>query len=319
MIRVLVGAVLALVALTCFAQGRREPVVMQLNWQAQADFGGYYAAKAEGLYDKAGLDVTLKQGGPQLNIHQLLAAGHVDFVMGTSVRTMVVRQQGVPIVSVGAFYQIDPVSIAVRSDSGIDKIADLKGKPVALPGIARLNYWPWLRQTVGVTDDQIRPFDPSYRTLVTDNVKAAQIYLTEAGYFFNKLGFKGKTLLLADFGWNPYSSTLDATDKLIAERPKVVSAFLKATAEGYRHYLANPKAAHAAIREANPDMDVEQMEAVHAIMKSRGLVDPGGGVKIGSMTDARWAQTFKLLSESGVLPPSFDYKKAYTLQFSNAL
>src|SRR5437867_8052934 len=98
------------------AQGTKlTPVVMQLNWHAQADHGGYFAAKAEGVYEKHGLDVTLKPGGPQLNIHQLLAAGQVDFVMGTSVRTMVIRNQGVPIVAVGAFYQKDPVTIAVHS------------------------------------------------------------------------------------------------------------------------------------------------------------------------------------------------------------
>ena len=50
------------------AQGTKlTPVVMQLNWHAQADHGGYFAAKAEGVYEKHGLDVTLKPGGPQLN------------------------------------------------------------------------------------------------------------------------------------------------------------------------------------------------------------------------------------------------------------
>src|SRR2546428_14167857 len=114
------------------ASAQLAPVTMQLNWHAQADFGGYFAAKAEGIYEKHGLDVTLKQGGPQLNIHQLLAAGQVDFVMGTSVRTMGIRNQGVPIVAVGAFYQKDPVTFMVHADSGYNQIADLKGKPVYL-------------------------------------------------------------------------------------------------------------------------------------------------------------------------------------------
>src|SRR5436190_19920405 len=90
------------------------PVTMQLNWHAQADFGGYFSAKADGIYEKHGLDVTIKQGGPQMNIHQLLAAGNVDFVMGTSVRTLMIRNSGVPIVAVGAFYQFDPVTILVH-------------------------------------------------------------------------------------------------------------------------------------------------------------------------------------------------------------
>ena len=300
-----------------FAAAQPQPVTMQLNWHAQADFGGYFAAKAEGLYEKAGLDVTIKQGGPQLNIHQLLAAGQVDFVMGTSVRTMVIRSQGAPIVAVGAFYQRDPVTIVVHA-GGIDKLADLKGRPISLPGIARLNYWPWLKATLGFTDDQIRPFDPSYRALALDKGGASQGYLTEDGYTFKKLGIAGKSLWLADFGWNPYASPLDTTDRVIAERPKVVEAFLKATAEGYRRYLQDPAKAFALINQANPSMSQEQMEYTYSVMKSRNLMDPPG-VKIGSMTDERWAQTFKILSESGVVPTGFDYRKAYTLQFVKAL
>lgn len=313
--------VLAVVATLCSSLAGAQaltPVIMQLNWHPQADFGGYFAAKAEGIYEKAGLDVTLKPGGPQLNIHQLLAAGQVDFVMGTSVRTMVIRNQGVPIVAVGAFYQKDPVTFMVHADSGFNQVSDLKGRPIYLPGIARLNYWPWLRSTLGFSDEQIRPYDRSYRALMLDRSAASQGYLTEDGFAFKKLGMSGKSLWLADFGWNPYSSTLDTTDKFIAEKPKVVEAFLKATAEGYRRYLQSPAAANALIRQYNAAMEQEQIDHAYSVMKSRGLIDPGG-VKIGSMTDARWEQTFKILSQSGVLPATFDYRGAYTLRFVNQL
>ena len=295
------------------------PVTMQLNWHAQADFGGYFAAKADGIYEKHGLDVTIKQGGPQMNIHQLLAAGHVDFVMGTSVRTLMIRNQGVPIVAVGAFYQFDPVTILVHEGSGINSPADLKGKQIYLPGIARINYWPLFKTRFGLDDAQIRPFDPSYRGFALDKAASSQGYLTEDGYRMKQLGITGKSLWLKDFGWVPYSSTLDATDKTIAEKPKMVEAFLKATAEGYRRYLQNPASAHALIRKDNPNMSEEQAQYAYGVMKGRGLVDPGDGTKIGSMTDARWEATFKLLAESGMLAPDFDYKKAYTLRFVQGL
>ena len=300
------------------AAAQLTPVTMQLNWHPQADFGGYFTAKADGLYEKGGLDVTIKAGGPQLNIHQLLAAGQVDFVMGTSVRTMVIRNQGIPIVAVGAFYQRDPVTFMVHADSGFNSVADLKGKTIYLPGIARLNYWPWLRSSLGFTDDQIKPYDPSYRAMSLDRAAASQGYLTEDGHSFRKLNMAGKSIWLAEHGWNPYSSTLDATEKTIAEKPKMVEAFLKATAEGYRRYLQDPAKAFALIRQMNPAMPQEQMEHAYSVMKGRNLMDPPG-VKIGSMTDERWAATFKILSDSGVLPATFDYRKAYTLQFVKGL
>lgn len=305
-----------MVAGACVAQGTKlTPITMQLNWHAQADFGGYFTAKADGLYEKAGLDVTLKQGGPQLNTHQLLAAGQVDFIMGTSVRTLAARNQGVPIVAVAAYYQKDPVTFMVHEDSGYRRIEDLKGKPIFLPGIARTNYWPWLKAKYGFTDEQIRPYDGSFRAVSLDKTAASQGYLTNDAFVFNRLGMKGHSILLADHGWVPYSSTLDTTDKILEEKAAVVRAFAKATSEGYLRYLENPAPAHALIKQMNPQMDDELMRQTHEIMKSAQLVAPAG-VKPGSMTDARWEQTFRLLSETGVLPAGFDYRKAYTLQFA---
>ena len=290
------------------------PVVMHLNWHAQADHGGYFTAKADGLYEKAGLDVTLKQGGPQLNVHQLLAAGQADFIMGTAVRTLAARNQGVPIVSVAAWLQIDPVTMMVHDDSGIRRIEDLKGKPIFLPGIARTNYWPWMKAKFGLSDEQLKPYDGSFRALALDKTAASQGYLTNDAYSFRKLGMKGRSIVLAEHGWPPYASTLDTLEKTIAEKPQIVRAFVRATAEGYARYLANPASAHALIKQANPQQEDELMNATHDIMVSAHLVERSGA-KPGTMTDARWAETFKLLSDTGVLPASFDYRKAYSLEF----
>ena len=290
------------------------PVVMYLNWHAQADHGGYFTAKADGLYEKAGLDVTLKQGGPQLNVHQLLAAGQADFIMGTAVRTLAARNQGVPIVSVAAWYQIDPVTMMVHEESGVRRIEDLKGKPIFLPGIARTNYWPWMKAKFGLSDEQLKPYDGSFRALALDKTAASQGYLTNDAFNFAKLDMKGHSVVLADFGWAPYASTLDTLEKTIAEKPQIVRAFIRATAEGYARFLANPASAFAAIKQANPQMDDELMRQTHQIMKGAHLVERAGA-KPGTMTDARWAETFKLLSDTGVLPASFDYRKAYSLEF----
>ena len=306
---------LAIIAAAATAQDRKlTPVSMHLNWHAQADHGGYFTAKADGIYEKAGLDVTLKQGGPQLNVHQLLAAGQVDFIMGTGVRTLAARSQGVPIVAVAAWYQIDPVTMMVHDDSGIRRIEDLKGKPIFLPGIARTNYWPWMKAKFGLSDEQLRPYDGSFRALALDKTAASQGYLTNDAFVFKQLGMKGRSISLADHGWAPYSSTLDTLEKTIAERPAIVRAFVKATAEGYTRYLASPASAHALIKQMNPSQDEELMRQTHEIMKGAPLVERGG-VKAGTMTDARWEQTYKLLSDTGVLPAGFEYRKAYTLEF----
>ena len=76
MTRLLLALLLGATALSAAAQEKKLiPVTMTLNWFPQAEHGGYFAALVEKIYEKHGLDVTLKPGGPQVNIHQLLAAG----------------------------------------------------------------------------------------------------------------------------------------------------------------------------------------------------------------------------------------------------
>lgn len=311
---------LALAACAATAQPKPAPVSMTLNWFPQADHGGYFAAKAEGLYDKAGLDVTLRPGGPQVNVHQLLAAGQTDFIMGTQMRTLNARAQGIPIVSVAAWFQKDPQTMLVHDGAGNDSLAALKGKPIYLPGIARNNYWPWLKSRFGLGDDQIKPYDPSFRALAMDKTAASQGYLTIDAYQMDKLGVKSRSLLLADYGWNAYVSTLDTTEKVIAERPEMVRAFVKATAEGWKRYLANPAPAHALIKQMNPQQEDALMNVSYKIIREAGLVDSGDAKagKLGVMTDARWEGFLKDMVAAGALA-SQDVKKAYPLQFVKEL
>ena len=293
------------------------PVSYTLNWYPQAEHGGAFQAKADGIYEKYGLDVTLKPGGPQINIHQLLAAGQTDFIMGTSMRTLAAVQQGVPIVTVFAAFQKDAITLVTHEGVGHDKLSDLKGKPIRLPAIARTNYWPWLKSKFGFTDEQIRGFEPGYGALGSDKMLSQQGYVTNDGWNARKVGLNLKSLVLADYGWANYATTVDTMEKTIKERPEIVRAFVRATSEGWKRYLENPAKAHAAIKQANPQMDTDLMEYSYRAMRDMGIVDSGDtrGGKIGIMTDARWERFAKEMIAAGVLPANLDWKKAYTLEF----
>src|SRR3954471_11249815 len=87
----------------------QDRIVFATDWLAQAEHGGFYQAVAQGIYKKHGLDVTIKMGGPQVNITQMMAAGQADCIMGSSdIQMMQVREGGVPVVNVAAFFQKDP-------------------------------------------------------------------------------------------------------------------------------------------------------------------------------------------------------------------
>jgi NitT/TauT family transport system substrate-binding protein len=78
-----------------------DKVTFLTSWFAQAEHGGFYQAKATGLYERAGLDATIKMGGPQVNGMQLLLAGETDLMMGYDLAVLKAIEQGLPVRSAG--------------------------------------------------------------------------------------------------------------------------------------------------------------------------------------------------------------------------
>ena len=320
--RVFLLALLCAAVTACLAQDRKLiPVTLALLWYPQPEDGQFFAAKAEGIYEKHGLDVTIRPGGPQVNVQQLMAAGQSDFAQSSSMRTLNARNQGVPIVTVAAIFQKEAVTMVVHESSPARSLTDLKGKKIHLPGTARINYWSWLKARYGFSDDQIRPYDPSYRAFALDRDSASQGFVTNDGLNCAAIQISCRSLLLADFGWGAYGNTLDTTDKVIAERPEVVRAMVRASSEGWKRYMENPAKAHALIQQMNPQQDHKRMDSIHKVLRERALAESNDtrGGKFGAMSDARWESFHKEMVAAGALPATLDYRKAYTLQFVHDL
>src|SRR6202030_4301090 len=121
--RALLGVLLAF---PCFvsAAPAADKVTFITSWFAQAEHGGFYQAKATGLYEKAGLDVTIKMGGPQVNGMQLLLAGETDVMMGYDFSVLKAIEQGFPVITVATSFQYDLQGIMTHDD--VNTLADLK-------------------------------------------------------------------------------------------------------------------------------------------------------------------------------------------------
>jgi NitT/TauT family transport system substrate-binding protein len=307
---------------TADAGGEGRPVVIRFatDWRAQAEHGGYYQALAEGEYRKRGLDVRIVQGGPGVNVPQLLAAGAVDMGMGSnSYIALNLANQGAPVKAVAAIFQKDPQVLMAHPDQGIDAIADLKGHPILLSDASVGAFWPWLKAKYGFTDDQVRKYTFNSAPFLADKRVAEEGYVTSEPYTLAKqAGFKPVVFLLADNGYPGYANMVLAPDSLIAKNPAAVKAFVEATAKGWRDYLyGDPRPADALIRKDNPEMTQDVLDQAREKMKRYGLVDSGdaGTLGIGAMTDARWKEVFDTAVSEGVYPKTMDFKRAYTLQF----
>jgi len=313
--RILPRIVVALAALGAglgFAQPLTR-LVFSTDWLAQAEHGGFYQAVAEGTYRKYGLDVQIRMGGPQVNGLQLLAAGQIDIAMADALQVLSAIEQKVPIVAFAATFQKNPTVII--SHPGVKRLEDIKGKPVAIGAASNTTFWPWLRQKYGYTDDQKRPYGFSVQPFLADRALSQQGFATSEPFSIEKAGVRPVVFLLADYGYPPYSEALVVTRTTLSNRNDALERFLRASAEGWRSYLANPAPGNALIRRANPEMSEELLAYGVRKLNEYGIVASGDARKFGllTMTDARWQATVDFLRAAGLAKPGVDYRSAYTL------
>src|SRR6516162_63277 len=162
--RIFIFAVLCATASLAFGGGAvAESVTFGTDWKAEAEHGGYYQAIATGIYRGHGLEVTLRQGGPQVNHAQLLAAGRLDFNLApNSFGPLNFASQNIPMVAVAAIFQKDPSVLIAHPGQGNDSLAELKGKPIMIGSDTRVTSWAFLQSKFGYTDDQIRPYTSAW-------------------------------------------------------------------------------------------------------------------------------------------------------------
>jgi NitT/TauT family transport system substrate-binding protein len=299
-----------------------DEVSFGTNWKAQAEHGGYYQAVATGIYEEHGLDVEIRPGGPQVNHPQLLAAGNIDFNMGSAMfGAFNFVQNDVPMVTVAAIFQKDPQILMVHPDQGIETLADMQGMPVLISTGARTTYWEWLKIAYGFTDDQIRPYTFNSGPFIADPGIGQQGYLTSEPYAIAREGgFEPTVFLLADAGYDTYSTTIETSWQLVEENPDLVQRFVDATILGWYSYLyGDPTPGNELIKADNPDMTDEQIAYSIEKLKEYGIADSGDALElgIGAMTEQRWTDFFALTVEAGLYPEDLDLSRAYTLDFVN--
>jgi len=296
---------------------RGTPAVLQLNWFPEAEHGGFYTALIDKLYDAEGLAVQIRPGGRAAPIASELASGRVQFAVANAEDVVMFRSQGADIVTVMAACQHHPRCLLVRSDSGVKTFADLGPKGITLQvqqGHAFLEYMRSKGLLAGVKEV---PYTGGVALTVHDPKMAQQGYVYSEPLLARQQGVEITTLMLSDIGFDPYSSVLVTTGKIVRERPDLVKKMVAAAIEGWRRYLADPAATNARLLEVNGEgLTPEMLD--HGVATLRGLCLPDGmpPEQLGTMTAARWDE---LLAQMTALDQSLAGKvkasDCYTLEF----
>lgn len=291
------------------------------DWTAEAEHGCFYQAKADGTYEKAGLDVSIQPGGPSVNGPQLLASGAVDFaIISSGIQAIGMTKNKIPITIVATLMQRNEQILMAHKEAGMHSLADMKGKPVMISSFSVQAYWPWLAAEFGFTEDQIRPYNFNLAPFLSDKTTIQQGYLTSEPFAAKKGGANPAVFLLADYGYVDTGSLIGARSEWVKSKPDLVKRFIDATLTGCYNFLdGDPAKAFEAIKKDNPEMSDDQMKFTWDQLKANEIFTSGDAKEfgIGAMTDARWKAIWDQMVKDKISADGEDYKAAYDSSFVN--
>ncbi len=298
-----------------------DRVTYGTNWVAQAEHGGFYQAVADGTYKKYGLDVRIAAGGPQVNNRLLLAVGKIDFYMGANLlQAFDAVEKKIPTVVVAAMFQKDPQVLMAHPGIGIETFADLTKLNILVSSEGVATYYQWLKSEHGFRDEQVRPYTFNPQPFLANKNVAMQGYVTSEPFIVEKQGgFKPKIFLLADQGFDTYSTTIETRTDLVQKNPKLVQRFVDASIVGWYNYLyGDNTAANKLIKQANPEMTDDIIAHSIRAMKEYGIVDSGDSLKlgVGTITEARVKSFFDKMAKAGVVKANVDWRRAVNTSFT---
>ncbi|MFM1991924.1 MAG: hypothetical protein RJA99_4881 [Pseudomonadota bacterium] len=316
------AAVAAALAVGPAPVAAQEKVVFATNWKAQAAHGGFYQALADGTYKRLGLDVEIRQGGPQVNNRPLLPAGRIDFLMtGNLLHTFDNVKNAVPTVVVAAMFQKDP-QVFLAHPGRYETWNDLKKAPVILVAKdGQFSFWQWMKQD-GFRDEQLKPYTYNSAPFLANKDAVQQGYAVAEPISIEKVaGFAPKLFLLADHGWSTYSTTIETRPELVRTKPDLVRRFVEGSILGWVNYLYGDRAAaDALIRKENPETTQEELDKGVAKLRELGIVDSGDTRTrgIGAIDPARVKDFHDKMVRAGLLKAGeVDLSKVYTTEFVN--
>ena len=293
------------------------------NWVAQAEHGGFYQSVADGTYEACGLTVEISPGGPQVNGRAMMLAGRLDGYMGGN---MLLPwngvAEGVPIVVVGASFQKEP-QVLMTHPGEIAEFADM-----ARPDFDMIvgdggfqSYYQWMIEEFGFTAEQRKVYTFNSAPFLANENSAQQGYITSEPYAIQQeVGWLPDIWVLADLGFDTYSTTIEVTRQTLEERPEAVRCFVEGTALGWVNFLyGDNEAAIELILADNPDMTRDKIDFAIETLIEYGIVDSGQSLTDGimAMSDERMRSFYDKMVAAGVVEGGLDIESTYTLEFVN--
>lgn len=245
-------------------------VQIQADWYAQPEHAGFYLAEVKGYYQAEGIDLEVRAGGPNDNTRQKVAQGEVSFGVARMEDVIMAIDRGLPVIAVGAYLQRIPLSFMVHADQPVYSVTDIGDRPVMATSGSL--YLQRLEARHGISLSTI----PHMRTIarfLSDKELVQQCYLTNEPYFVKKAGVDVRVLPMFEAGVDSFR-VLYASNSLVEERGGLVEKVVTLSHRGWADYISEGggfELAHAAIKEMNPEQEMEFMAWAREQIIQRGI------------------------------------------------
>ncbi len=279
-----------------------EPVALQLKWQHQFQFAGYYAAQEKGYYREAGLDVTFLEAQPATEPVAEVVEGRAQYGVSNSA-LLLARHQGQPVVVLAAVYQHSALVLVARTNAGILSIHDLAGRRVMLERQAGelLAYLKKEEVPLQSLSFETHTFDTG--DLLTGKVDAISAYTTDEPYFLEQAGFRYLTFTPRTAGIDFYGDNLFTSEQELRAHPARVKAFREASMRGWKYAMQNPEEiAELILRHYGNRHD--RAHLLYEAQSMGPLLQPDL-VEVGYMHHARWQHIAETYADVGLLPKGY--------------
>lgn len=294
--------------LLCFASlSQAGPLKLALNWKAEPQFGGFYAAQLEGHFKKQGLEVEILEGGSGTPTVQMLANKKVDFAI-VSAEEIIIANERSPenkVTALFAVFQTNPQAIIVRQERGLKSLREVFQSEGVLALQSGLSYAQFLLQKMKPVRVKIVPYPGGVSHLLTQANYSQQGFVTSEPLLAEKSGVKVKSFLVADEGFNPYTTVLATTENHLKDKA-LIKKVLAAVSAGWVSYLRDPKLTNQKMAKINPGMDLETFAQSAEAQKSLIAIPaaaPGASKApaLGSMSLDRWKTLGEQLQVLGLV------------------
>ena len=287
-------------------------VTLQLNWTPEPEFGGFYTAARDHLYEKEGLDVAVKAGGAGVQTWKMVATGDVPFAVAEAGEILRARLKGAELVALFAVYQTSPQALMVHKASGVTSLGEIftsgKIKKVAME--SGLPYVKFLEKKYGFSKVEVVQHGGNLSLFLADPTMAQQCFAFSEPLSAKEKGVEVSVFSTADAGFNPYLAVVITSAKYLAEHRPTVEAFVRAVRAGWKAYLDDPRPSNEYLKTQGATMTVEAMNQYADIQKPYVVGNPAVQY-LGYMSDERWKSIADQLHDLGEIDQTPDVSKAF--------